>query len=252
MTFAIQGARLVGWALFCGLLASCASPPPSEPSPVVVVPAGFDDVVASGWQHWPLPGKKATQYSVVLMDGRSVIRADAVASASMLRRAMHVPAEELHRLEFSWLVPQLIKGARLSDGLQADAPVRVMLAFDGDRSRLSAKNRILFELAETLTGEAPPYATLMYVWDSHAPLEAVIPGGRTDRIRKIVVDSGASHLKMWRWHERAIADDFRRAFGEEPGPLKGVALMTDTDNTGHKTHAFYGDVRFIARTEGRP
>jgi hypothetical protein len=232
------------------MLASCAWTAHNEHPNVVVVPAGFDDVVASGWQHWPLPGKNHTRYSVVQEAGRSVIRADATASASMLRRMMHVPAEELHRLEFSWKVPRLIAGARLSDGDLADAPVRVVLAFEGDRSKLSVKNRVMFELAEALTGEAPPYATLMYVWDSHAPLEAVIPGGRSDRIRKIVVDSGASHLHQWRQHERMIAEDYRRAFGEEPGALKGVALMTDTDNTRQKTRAYYGDVRLVAKPGG--
>ena len=45
-------------------------------------------------------------------------------------------------------------------------------------------------LAEALTGERPPYATLVYVWDATAPVGTVIINPRSDRIRKIVVDSG--------------------------------------------------------------
>jgi hypothetical protein len=37
--------------------------------------------------------------------------------------------------------------------------------------------------------------------------------------------------------------DFQRAFGESPGQLVGIALLTDTDNTGAKAEACYGDVR---------
>lgn len=40
--------------------------------------------------------------------------------------------------------------------------------------------------------------------------------------------------------------DFRRAFGEEPGALIGVALMTDADNTRASAEASYGEVRLLA------
>jgi len=100
----------------------------------------------------------------------------------------------------------------------------------------------MFELAQALSGEAPPYATLMYVWDAKAPIDTVIVNPRTDRIRKIVVDSGPTELKRWREHRRDVAADFRRAFGEEPGPLLALAVMTDSDNTRSRSRAWYGPV----------
>ena len=39
--------------------------------------------------------------------------------------------------------------------------------------------------------------------------------------------------------------DFRRAFGEEPGRLVAVALMTDTDNTQARAEAWYGPVELV-------
>lgn len=36
--------------------------------------------------------------------------------------------------------------------------------------------------------------------------------------------------------------DFRRAFGEEPPAVSAVAVATDTDNTGEKATAWYGDI----------
>ena len=52
---------------------------------------------------------------------------------------------------------------------RGDSPVRLILAFEGDRSRFSAKNAMLSELTRALTGEDMPYATLMYVWSNHHP-----------------------------------------------------------------------------------
>jgi hypothetical protein len=101
---------------------------------------------------------------------------------------------------------------------------------------------MMLDLAEALTGEKPPYATLMYVWDAQAPVGTVIVNPRSDRIRKIVVDSGAAQLRRWREHRRDLAADFRLAFGEAPGTLLSVALMTDSDNTRSQALSWYGPV----------
>jgi Protein of unknown function (DUF3047) len=42
--------------------------------------------------------------------------------------------------------------------------------------------------------------------------------------------------------ERNVLDDYRRAFGEEPPPIAGVAVMTDTDDTGASATAWFGDI----------
>ena len=177
-----------------------------------------------------------------MFDGTPAVEAKSVASASMLRRQTRVEPGELGLLSFGWRVERLIEAADLTQADASDSPVRLVLAFDGDPARLSLKNRMAFELMQTLVGEAPPYATLMYVWDNKAALESVLPGGRTDRIRKIVVESGSEGVGRWREHRRDIAADFRRAYGEEPGALIGVALFTDTDNTRGSAHSFYGPV----------
>jgi len=45
---------------------------------------------------------------------------------------------------------------------------------------------------------------------------------------------------------RDLRADFRRAFGEEAPALIGIAIATDTDNTGENARAWYGDVRLDA------
>jgi hypothetical protein len=200
---------------------------------------------AGSWQPFEFPFKRATRYSAVTLDGQAVIQADADNSVSLYRRVVLVQPDELGHLAFSWMVPQLITQADLSVQEREDAPVRLVLAFDGDFSKLPVKDRLLFDLFEGVIGESPPYATLMYVWDNHAPVGSVIVAARTSRIRKIVVDSGPTQTSVWRFHNRDIASDFRKAFGEEPGALTSVALMTDADNTRTHVRAFYGEVKML-------
>lgn len=227
-----QGAAPVGPAL------------PAAPAASASLPAQWQ---AQPWAPVTLPGKRVTRYERVRHAGRPAVQAVADSSASMLRRRLKVEPQELRHLDFSWWVPALIPSADLADRHQADSPVRVVLAFDGDRRRLPARDRMLFELAETLTGEPPPYATLMYVWDNRATPESVLPGGRSDRIRKIVVESGAGGLGSWRSYRRDIVSDFERAFGEPPGALIGMALMTDSDNTASRARAWYGELVLTGR-----
>jgi hypothetical protein len=204
-------------------------------------PLGFPNG-NEAWQAFALPGKRPTTYHLGAQDGQRAWHAYADSSASLWRRRVKVEMTAQTQAAFSWWVPQVIAMADLRQAETADSPVRVAFAFAGDVSRLSVRNRLQFQTAEMLTGEAPPYATLMYVWDNHAELESVLPGARSDRVRSIVVERGESNLRRWLNYRRSLWTDFERAFGEPPGALIGIALLTDSDNTKSIAEAWYGEV----------
>jgi hypothetical protein len=199
---------------------------------------------ADGWHEVRLPGKQPTRYAWAHKDGRQALAARSDRSASMWRRHVKREPGELREVSFSWWVQDLVAGASVAELSREDAPARVLFAFNGDMGTLPRRTRALFELAEALTGERPPYATLMYVWDASLPVGSVIINPRSDRIRKIVVDSGPARLRQWRDHRRNLAADFRLAFGEEPGALAAIGVMTDSDNTGSQAQSWYGPVQF--------
>jgi hypothetical protein len=221
-------ATLPATLLFLALLGGCATPPPPE---------GHAD-----WQALTLPGKEATRYAWTEKDGRRALAAQSKASASMWRKRLEPSVQSPGEVQFSWWVQDLVPGASVAVAEREDAPARVVFGFAGDTRKLPFRTRALFDLAEALTGEAPPYATLMYVWDSNLPVGTVVINPRSDRIRKIVVDSGPMQLRRWREHRRNLAADFRLAFGEEPGALSSVGVMTDSDNTRSEGTAWYGPV----------
>ena len=226
------------------LLAACSAVPAND------APAAgqLDQSVAfRGWVHMALPGKTATRYQAVQVDGRDALEAQAQSSASLVRQRLSLDPADLGSLRFSWRVPGLIDHADMGKRDTDDAVVRVALTFDGDRSRFSARDGMLSELTLLLTGEPLPYATLMYVWCNQRAVGSVINNPRTDRIRKLVVESGQARLDKWLDYERDIRADYRAVFGEEPGRLIGVAIMTDTDNTASRAQAWYGPVE-IRRT----
>lgn len=226
-------------------LTGCAAWRPSAPTVADSSWAQASQVPrATGpWRVHAMPGKTPGTVTPVWFEGREALSVHVPVALSLVRQPTRVPPEALRSVRFSWWVPQLIEGADLTDRDQADSPVRLVLAFDGDRSRLSAKQQMMSELSRSLTGEELPYAMLMYVWSNQAPLESIIHSRRTDRIRKLVVDSGSTQLGRWRDHWRDIRADFERAYGEPPGALIGVGVMSDTDNTQTDHRVWYGPVR---------
>lgn len=205
---------------------------------------------AEGWRHQRFPGKRSTEYRHGHKQGRAAVKGRADASASMLRQRVRIEPSQLGRLRFSWLVPALIADADLALRDADDAPVRLVLAFEGDRSRFSAKDAALSDLSEALTGEPLPYATLMYVWSNRGAPASVIRNPRTSRIRKMVMESGDGRLGQWLEYERDVRADFIAVFGEPPGALLAVGIMTDTDNTRAQAQAWYGALAHQPRQTG--
>ena len=56
------------------------------------------------------------------------------------------------------------------------------------------------------------------------------------------LDSGKQAAGTWRTHKRDVRVDFLRLFGREVDKLEGIAIMTDSDNSGLGARAWYGDI----------
>lgn len=198
-----------------------------------------------GWQTWTLSKfKKPTQYKLVSESGRTVVKASADASASGLVHQVKIDPKSYPLLSWRWKVEELIAAADNTRKNTEDSPVRVVVSFEGDLEKLSLDDRLFYDNIRLVTGQDLPYATLMYIWENRVPRNSVIPNLHTSRIRMIVAESGRDKLGVWQDVTRNLYEDYKRAFGEEPGRVSAIGIMTDTDNTGENIHAYYGDIVF--------
>ena len=123
----------------------------------------------------------------------------------------------------------------------------MVVVFEGGRDRLAPEEKLNFDLAKAMSGNDMPYATLMYIWENHFPEGAIISHHFTTRIKMIVVAGGRKDVGTWQDERVNLLYDYRRAFGEEPPRVRAVGIMSDSDNTGARTVAWYGDIRFERR-----
>jgi hypothetical protein len=196
-----------------------------------------------GWQPLTFPRiERHTVYRLVEDEGRVVVRAEANASASGLIRRLEADVKAQPMLAWRWKIAGVIEKAdpRRKEG--DDYAARVYVAFKYDPDRASLLDRARYALMRLLYGESPPHAGIAYVWDARMPAGTMLPNAYTERMRMIVVRSGASGAGRWLEEERNLYEDYRRAFAEEPPPIAGVAIMTDADDTGERATAWYGDI----------
>lgn len=209
----------------------------------------FDDA-SLAWTHLPLSKfKRDTRYSLVDDDGQKVLRAESERSASLYATRFKSPIAAPSVFSWRWKTDALVAGADNRDKRREDASLRVIVAFDGDKTSLPEAEQKLMKRARMISGREPPYATLIYVWSEQVPLDTVIPSAHTGRVMMIVAASGTAGLGAWQTVQRDLAGDYRRAFAADSGPITGVGVMTDTDNTGTQASGDYADLQFACGAE---
>ena len=204
----------------------------------------------AGWSFYRIaPNKKNTVYRLENYQGRTILSANSKTSASGLVVKLRPKLAQNLWLKWEWKATGPILGADNTERVHDDSPLRILVAFDGNKSKLSFKEKMTFEMANLVSGQELPYATLMYIWSGKSPVNTILDNPHTTRIKMIVVDSGSEKVGEWLMHQRDLTADFRAAYGEAPGQVIGIALLTDTDNTKTETKAYYGDIELIRKNQ---
>lgn len=109
---------------------------------------------------------------------------------------------------------------------------------------------------QTLDSAASVYAVfgsrlfpkiLKYVWSSSVPVGSVFKHPRSGSMAIIVVASGSQSLGQWHTVSKNLVEDYRAAFGSEPGSLIAIGVKTDSDSTASSARADYDDLRLGGR-----
>jgi len=200
----------------------------------------------AAWKNLPvLPGKAMTQYTPVRDDSTTVLQAEADHSASALMHEGNIDLARTPVVAWRWKAEGPIAGADNSVGSKEDAPARLVFLFDGDKTKLSLLDRTSMNLAKHVGGQEMPYATLMYIWSTSAAPGGVIANPHTGRVQMIVISGQPGDAGKWQSLRRNIVEDYQKVFHEPPGRMTAYGLLTDTDNTGSSTRAWYGDIQFL-------
>jgi hypothetical protein len=245
--------RLIDVVIIFPTLLICLLTSPSKidaQSPTVIEAGKFSaatvgNALPDGWK--PLAFKKIerhTTYALVKDDNTVVVKAVAGASASGLTREIKINPKEYPVVEWRWKITDILKKGDVHRKEGDDYPARIYITFEFDARKLGFFERVKYEAVKILYGQYPPLGAINYIWENKAPIGTIVPNPYTDRVMMFVVESGSAKLNQWVNEERNVYEDYKKAFGEEPPMISGIAIMTDTDNTGESATAYYGDILF--------
>jgi hypothetical protein len=206
--------------------------------------ASVGQSLPDGWK--PLTFKKVpkpTRYEVVNDADVAVVKAVSDASASGLTKEVTIDPREYPVVRWRWKVENLLKNSDVSRKDGDDYPARLYITFEYDPDKIGFSKRLKYKAGRAIFGDIP-IGALNYIWETRTPIGTIVENAYTDFAKMIVVESGPQKLGMWVDEERNIYEDYKRAFGEEPPKINGVAIMSDTDNTKEQATAYYGDIVF--------
>ncbi len=198
-----------------------------------------------GWE--PLTFEKIpqhTKYELVKNSETVVVKATSHQSSSGLTRKITINPKEYPIIQWRWKVDNIIKTGDVTKKEGDDYPARIYITFEYDSSKVGFFEKAKFELIKLAYGQYPPTGAINYIWDSQSPIGTIVPNPYTDYVQMIVIESGTPRVGDWVTEERNVYEDYKKAFGEEPTNISGVAIMTDTDNTKESAIAYYGDIVF--------
>ncbi|MDY6816451.1 MAG: DUF3047 domain-containing protein [Pseudomonadota bacterium] len=196
-----------------------------------------------GWEPLQFPKiEQHTRYELVQEDGQQVVRATTVGGASGLITRLNLAPDNSLKLAWQWRVSNVFEGGNAREKSGDDYPARIYVAFEFRPEQAGFFERAKRKAVEVLFGETLPGNALNYIWANKLPEGEFIANSYTDRTVMVAVNSGAGRAGQWVSVERDIVADYRKAFGEDPPPMVGIAIMSDSDNTGEQATAWYRDL----------
>ena len=236
-------------ALLCCCLLTASGQLRAEP--VGYIDAGLFSTASPGnsfpqdWQ--PLTFNRIdrhTAYSLVEEDDMIVVKAVSEQSASGLTRALSIDPAVYPVIQWRWKVNNILDRGDVTQKDGDDYPARIYITFAFDPDRAGILQRLEHEAVRLVFGPDVPYRAISYIWGSNSSVGTMVANPYTDRAMMFVIQGGSEKLQQWVAEQRNVYEDYKRAFGEEPAMISGVAIMTDTDNTRESAIAWYGDITF--------
>jgi hypothetical protein len=86
---------------------------------------------------------------------------------------------------------------------------------------------------------------LNYVWSGKKTTDRIYASPYTDKARIIILEEGRRKASSWVQESVHALKDYRAAFGKEPPAIAGIAVMSDTDNTGESATAYLDFIEVV-------
>jgi len=217
-----MGVRLTAAAGLAAGLLLLASAGGAAQGPSVAFDAADEGKFPAGWKAREDEGRAV--YMVRVEGGVPYLHADSRDNSHTIGFELAADPESTPRFRFAWRALELPPG--------------------GDE-RVKATNDSALGVYVIFEGWGIPPRSLKYVWSTTLPPGTTTESPYSSRAKVVVLRSGPPAPGEWVEESVDVAADFRRLFDERKAPkVKGIAVLTDSDNTGTRAAGDYRSFAF--------
>jgi hypothetical protein len=184
------------------------------------------------WEPLTFPKIEShSRYAVEKNGEQTVLRAESDASASGLSWKGTYNVYDYPLIRWRWKAMSTYAGGDALRRSGDDYPLRIYVVFPYDRERVGFGERLKYNAARLVYGAYPPLAAINYIWANRQRGPEPIPNAYTAKAVMIPL-RGPDDTGQWHVETANVLADYRRAFGGDPPPEAGLAVMNDGDDTG--------------------
>lgn len=214
------------FSLFCygtGLFLLLINPAYSAENGKIAI-SNFATKDLTGWEEKSFSGK--TDYQIINQGNEPILKATSQAAASGLFKKKRIDLQQTPYLNWSWRVDQPLNALNEKTKSGDDYGARIYVIIDGGVFFWNTK-------------------AINYVWASTSPAGESWPNAFAGKsAMMLALRSSTDKAATWYQEKRNVSVDLRQFFGAEIRYIDGIAIMTDTDNSGQQTTAYYNNIFF--------
>ncbi len=180
----------------------------------------FSTAGLTGWETKSFHG--LTQYSLTRAQEHIVVQATSQGAASGLVKKISFDPQKYRYLRWSWKIDHILSAGDETTKAGDDYAARIYVVFSGK----------FFWQTKAIN----------YIWANKLQKGGFIANAYTSSAMMVAVQSGPENTGQWLTEQRDILADYKTLFGSDPSEASAIAIMTDTDDTGEKAVAWYGDI----------
>jgi hypothetical protein len=193
-----------------------AQPPADHLIPVQLSPL-------EEWDEKAFQGN--TVYSIISTDGKPTLKASSQSSASMLYKKVNIDLNKTPFLNWQWKTENIFPDINEKTKGGDDYSARIYIAVKGKTFSLYPR-------------------AINYVWASTEPKNTYWKNPYSNTTIMIAKQSGDQQVNQWVSERVNLQEDLKKHFNKTFDHIKGIAIMTDTDNANNQATAFYKNIFF--------
>ena len=183
-------------------------------------------LAGQGWKTLTFSGLKPVSYSA---QGSGSVAIRAEGAASVIWKELDSALWNNRTARWRWKVEESVPATNLAVKGADDRAIALYFVFAKDEaSAQRAKGSASLSSAMWWSSGS----ALVYVWGGSAPRGSVVASPHMGSSGKLLIRQPGGMINSAFIAETAdLAADFRRAYGRDPGPLVGIAISSDSDDT---------------------